>query len=431
MKEILKPEYPLRTVPDSSENPDYQLDVSKKIYELSTVMEISKEFISTLDSERINAAIVFNTMGVVGAKRGALFYLNPEQHELELCRAINFIHEPCILSPIKITEEEQGYLSKIVRPVFLSHLSEEDFKFLEPLRCNGCVIDPLLIPLITKDNLLGLLVLAEKLGTPYSDDDIALLSSLANQSALALQNVLSYRKVERLAEDLLVILERERRIIIEKEKMERYIPQAVIDEVHRSREEKLALGGKAQHCTIMFADIRNFTRLSEDMEPQRVVNFLNRFMTEMSRIIIKHRGIVDKFIGDSIMAIFIPGHDNRDDAERAVFAAIEMKERLKRLNREWKDEDLKIKIGIGINTGEVIVGNVGSEERMDYTAIGDNVNIAERLEAIAKGGQILINESTYRDVESIVEVKKLKPFKAKHREGAIHAYVVKRLKKGF
>lgn len=413
----------------SSEKLDYQSGLIKKIYELATVMEISKEFISTLDAERINAVIVFNTMGVVGAKRGALFYLNPEQHELELCRAINFIHEPCVLSSIKITEEEQGHLSEIVKPVFLSQLLEGDFKFLDSLKCNGCIADPLLIPLIAKDNFLGLLVLAEKLGTPYSDDDLALLSSLANQSALALQNALSYRKVEKLAEDLRVILERERRIIIEKEKMEKYIPQAVIDEVHRSREEKLALGGKAQQCTIMFTDIRNFTRLSENMEPQKVVNFLNRFMTEMSRIIIKHEGIIDKFIGDNIMAIFIPGHDNRDDAKRAILTALEMKNQLKRLNREWKNAGLKIKIGIGINTGEVIVGNIGSEERMDYTVIGDNVNIAARLECIAKGGRILINESTYRDVESIVEAKKLKPFKVKNREGVIHAYMVKGLKK--
>jgi class 3 adenylate cyclase len=413
----------------SSEKLDYQSGLIKKIYELSTVMEISKEFISTLDAERINAVIVFNTMGVVGAKRGALFYLNPDQHELELCRAINFIHEPCILSSIKMTEKEWSHLREIVKPVFFSQLLESDFKFLEPLKCKGCIADPLIIPLHVKDNLMGLLVLAEKLGTPYSDDDIALLSSLANQSALALQNALSYRKMERLAEDLREILERERRIIIEKEKMEKYIPQAVIDEVHRSREEKLALGGKAQKCTIMFTDIRNFTRLSENMEPQKVVNFLNRFMTEMSRIIIKHEGIIDKFIGDNIMAIFIPGHDNRDDAKRAILTALEMKNQLKRLNREWKDAGLKIKIGTGINTGEVIVGNIGSEERMDYTVIGDNVNIAARLECIAKGGWILINESSYRDVESIVEAKKLKPFKVKNREGVIHAYMVKGMKK--
>ncbi len=177
--------------------------------------------------------------------------------------------------------------------------------------------------------------------------------------------------------------------------------------------------------TIFFSDIRGFTPMSESLGPEEVVHILNEYFSAMASIIFKYEGTLDKFMGDAIMAIYGAPIDMPDHAERAVFTAVEMNEKMKELQAKWKREGKKdVNIGIGINTGEVIMGNIGSNERMEYTAIGDNVNLTQRLESVAEKGQILISATTYERVKDKINATMLDPIKVKGKTEKVLAYSV-------
>ena len=161
----------------------------------------------------------------------------------------------------------------------------------------------------------------------------------------------------------------------------------------------LKLGGETRTMTFLFSDIRGFTPISEKYkdDPEGLTKLINRFLTRMTDVIIKHGGTIDKFMGDCIMAFWNAPIDDPDHQEHAVDAAMEMQEELEMLNAELVAEGLpQIKIGIGINTGEALVGNMGSLQRFDYSVIGDAVNLASRLESSSKtlGKTLVIGEYT-------------------------------------
>ena len=179
------------------------------------------------------------------------------------------------------------------------------------------------------------------------------------------------------------------------------VPSQVADEIEEMGQEELALGGTRREITVLFTDIKNFTGMCEKLSPETIVNILNEFFTEMVKIIHKHNGLVDKFIGDAIMALWGSPKvlERHLQANLAAQCALAMKQELKQLNHTWQktgfiSEDLSIRIGI--NTDEAITGNVGSLQRIQFSAIGDGVNVASRLEAVNKvyGTTILLSDKT-------------------------------------
>ena len=178
------------------------------------------------------------------------------------------------------------------------------------------------------------------------------------------------------------------------------VPAQIADEIERMDQEQLALGGIKREITILFADIKNFTGHCEKHEPDVIVNILNKFFTEMVMVIHEHNGLVDKFIGDAIMAIWGSPKvlEKKTQADLAVKCALAMKKELSELNKIWERMGLieKLNIRIGVNTAEAVTGNVGSPERMQFSAIGDGVNVASRLEAVNKVYEtdILISDNT-------------------------------------
>ncbi|MFA5129172.1 MAG: adenylate/guanylate cyclase domain-containing protein [Patescibacteria group bacterium] len=175
-----------------------------------------------------------------------------------------------------------------------------------------------------------------------------------------------------------------------------YVAKDVVNEI-LAHPEKVKLGGETKNLTILFSDIRGFTSVSEKMGAQSLVGLLNKYLTAMAEIVLDNRGVVDKFIGDAIMAFWGAPLPMENHAEAAVRTALLMSRELKKRNNEWKKLNYpEIKIGIGLNTGEAVVGNIGSHERFDYTVIGDNVNLASRLEGLTKfyGAGIIVSETT-------------------------------------
>ncbi|MEM1417158.1 MAG: adenylate/guanylate cyclase domain-containing protein [Myxococcota bacterium] len=196
------------------------------------------------------------------------------------------------------------------------------------------------------------------------------------------------------AADLAASEERLRREAAIRHDLGRYLPADLVDKVVR-REQDMNLGGSRRDVTVLFADVVAFTPLTDELSAEEVVALLNELFTILTEIVFRHGGTVDKFIGDCVMAMWGAPRDMPDHAARALAAAEDMMRWLEAGNEAWRERHgVVIQLAIGINSGEAIVGNVGSETRMEFTAIGDTVNVAARLESIARPSQILATEAT-------------------------------------
>jgi len=207
----------------------------------------------------------------------------------------------------------------------------------------------------------------------------------------------------------------------------KYVSEEVAREIlEKTSKDKVKLEGSKRVITVMFADIRGFTSISEKLSPEKVVSMLNYYLSSMTDIVLENKGTLDKYAGDEIMALFNVPLGQEDHAFKAIKVALEMQEAIKELGR--KTEFPGIKYGIGINTGEAIVGNIGSEKRMDYTAIGDAVNIASRLCSQAKPDQVLISESTYNLAKEKIIAKKIGKIKVKGKAKPLLVYQAIKIK---
>ena len=189
----------------------------------------------------------------------------------------------------------------------------------------------------------------------------------------------------------------------------KYISPEVAKKVLADR-EGLTLSGERRECVIMFTDIRGFTALSEKAAPEKIVAELNEYFTFMVDVVFKYQGTLDKFIGDAVMAVWGAPVPFEDKELRAVKAALEMMEALTRLNVKRASRNLlPITMGVGISTGMVVSGNIGSDKRTDYTVIGEEVNLASRICAVAAPGKILISAFTLHKLKGLVETRALEP----------------------
>jgi len=203
-----------------------------------------------------------------------------------------------------------------------------------------------------------------------------------------------------------------------------YVSPQIVEQLIKSP-DKLSLAGELKQLTVFFSDIRGFTSISESLEPDRLASFMNEYLTAMSEIIMEFRGTLDKFIGDAVMAIWGAPLDDDDHAFHAVQAAFRMQTSLHELRRKWENQGLpRLEIGIGINSGLVSIGNFGSKFRFDYTVMGDNVNLAARLESANKeyGTGIIISEHTKKALGDRVFCRFLDKVRVKGKEEAVCIY---------
>jgi len=208
----------------------------------------------------------------------------------------------------------------------------------------------------------------------------------------------------------------------------RYVPEAVVEEI-LADPERINPGGEEREVTVLFSDIVGFTSIAEQLQPTELVDLLNEYLGEMATIVKQdYKGTLDKFVGDAVIAIFGAPLSGENDAERAVGAALAMQKRAQELQQQWQErgEEFSFDLGIGINTGKAVVGNIGSEERVNYTCIGDTVNLAARLEGATREqeGKILISEATYKKVKDNFLCQKVKKFRVKGKKEPVEAYQV-------
>ncbi len=289
-------------------------------------------------------------------------------------------------------------------------ISDDRFRASSSLRLAG-IRSAMCAPLIYKDKVFGLFY-ADCLSKAYafSRDELNIFSVVAAEAAISFDNARSH---EELAQR-----------VVERKALERFLSSSIVEKI-LANPDQVHLGGENQTATVLFADIRGFTRMSENMEPQRVVELLNEYFTEMTDLIFDNGGTLDKYLGDGIMALFGAPIAKPDDVQRSVKTAIEMQRAMKQLNKAWEEKGQRpLKMGIGVNTGQVTAGNIGSTKRMDYTCIGDAVNLSSRLCANAAGGQILVSESTFRSVQANFPTKKLEAIRVKGKEMPVEVYEI-------
>lgn len=216
------------------------------------------------------------------------------------------------------------------------------------------------------------------------------------------------------------------RLLQDRDRLAKYFSKDVVDLV-LNNPESLGQGGQRMTATVLFADIRNFTQLSTVMQPEQVVELLNRYFSTMVDIIFKNGGTLDKFLGDGLMALFGVPYSIEKPEERAVRTALEMLEALQVMNRELEAKGmLRLDIGVGINAGPVVAGNIGSSQRHEYTVIGDTVNLAARLEALNKETrtQILVSASVYDSIRNTFRTRQLGPLRIRGKPEPLEVYAV-------
>lgn len=265
------------------------------------------------------------------------------------------------------------------------------------------ITDPIGNVVSTMKEIITTNDLSKRVKVEY-DDEIGYLATWFNYMIEDLE--IAYNKIKEYAYKSVLAKNNEERI---RHIFQKYVPAEVIDEVMKSSGKELLIG-KKQVVTILFSDIRSFTTISERMSAEELVTSLNTYFNLMVGIIIQHKGIIDKFIGDAIMAIFGAPAIHEDDPLQATITGLEMLESLKSFNqRQRKLGKPPFRIGIGINTGEVVVGNIGSTQKLDYTCVGDTVNLASRLEGLTKLYRvpIIISEHTHKDLNGRVKAREL------------------------
>ncbi len=204
----------------------------------------------------------------------------------------------------------------------------------------------------------------------------------------------------------------------------RYVGKDVVDQMILSQEED-PLANERCEATLLFADIRSFTTISERMNPEEIISMLNEYFDAMVDIIFKHGGILDKFVGDELMAVFRQKQDKSKGPLNAVAAAVDMRTKVRDLMQDRNASGKQVfEVGIGINTGQVVMGNVGAKNRLDYTVIGDTVNVAARLEQMAEGQEIVVSEDTWQYCKDHVPMREKGEITVKNRVLPVKCYEV-------
>ncbi|HRH45997.1 MAG TPA: adenylate/guanylate cyclase domain-containing protein [Pyrinomonadaceae bacterium] len=304
----------------------------------------------------------------------------------------------------KVMREKVALLSQDAK-------SDAQFSGSESIVLQG-VRSTICAPLITESNVHGV-VYADRLDpfATFSQEDLELISAVAAQTAVTVETIKAHKRLAR--EE------------IARANYSRFMPEYVVKQL-LEKPDSFRLGGINQTITVLFADIRGFTSLSEHENPEKMVRLLNRYFSAMTEIIFEFGGTLDKYIGDGLMAIFGAPTATPDDPKNALKTAVAMQKRLLHLNKELREENFPtVQIGIGLHTGEATVGYIGSDKRSEYTAIGDTVNLAARLESNAHPGQILISDATAKLCENIFPLEAKEPLTVKNRLQPVSLFEVK------
>jgi adenylate cyclase len=384
------------------------LQALKQDYErLRIGHEFQRQVGTERDAQRLCEKILDVAFQLVPADNGVLFLEQPDGGLLP--RAVKRRRpsgEEVVLSDTvleRVRESRQGLLTA-------DAVLDARFSGSESLVGRG-IRSAMAVPLVSSDVLRGVLFVDTRERThAFGEKDLRVLSGIAAQAAVALENAELERKLERDA--------------IARAELCRFLSPAVAEMVVKGQVELLRQGQLVE-VSVLFVDIRGFTSMAEQDAPSEVVGMLNEFFTAMAEVVFRHEGNLDKFIGDCVMAVWGPPRSHGDDPARALRAALEMQQAVERLNagREASGRP-PLQVGVGVNTGQAVVGYMGSAERHEFTAIGDPVNLASRLCGLAQGGEVLATSDTVERAGGGFVVEEFSVSRVKGKERGVRTFRV-------
>ena len=422
--------------PSSSDAAHSQRELERRIFHLKTLYEVSQVIGSLRDPQQIMKNLLLMVIGTFGALKGVAFLVDVQQGRVAVATQRSM--GKTVLTELS-QAVEAGYLNDIKDVTDIQQAGKKIFALFTASQIQ------VWIPFSVNENFKGCLGLGAKmLGEPYTPDDQELLSTLANQLTIALDNALAYMEIQQLNVGLeATVQERtaELRTTLEKltevnqqlelhnrfirETFGRYLSNAVVASLLESP-TGLELGGVRRHVTILMSDLRGFTSLVGRLAPEQVVTIINRYLGAMVDVILKYEGTINEFIGDAIFVIFGAPLWWPDHAQRAVACAVAMQLAMAEVNTQNRQDGLpEVEMGIGVNTGEVVVGNIGSHRRTKYGVLGTHVNLTSRIESYTIGGQILISESTLQAVGPILRIAQQMEIEVKGIDRPITIYDVR------
>ena len=366
---------------------------------LRVSFELTRVIAGELDVDRLLEKILSTAFQLLPADRGVVLLLDPG----------GTLQPRCVRTKRSEANEQVALSTTIINEVLRDRaavlssdaLMDARFKGAQSIIMQG-IRSSIAVPLIHSTQLLGVMVLDSQVAAnAFSEKDLQLTQAFANQAAVAIQNGLFAAKIEKEA--------------LTRQRFQRLLSPAIAELVV-SGEVEVEKGGRSRNVSVYFSDIRGFTAMSERKTAQEIVDMLNEYFELMVEVVFKYEGTLDKFVGDEIMALFGAPVHHEDDAYRSVKVAVEQMHALEEWNlvRVAEGED-PVQIGIGINSGEVVAGYLGSSKALEYTVIGDVVNTASRLCSTAKAGEILISRSTYELVKDAFVCEELPPVQVKNK----------------
>ncbi|MFN8653049.1 MAG: adenylate/guanylate cyclase domain-containing protein [Gemmatimonadales bacterium] len=375
---------------------------------LSLLLEVSQKLSGELDLDKLLGRVVTTTFDVMNVDRVSV-HLSTETGDLVPRVSKSRLGDASAqLVPRSIARKA---VEERVAILTDNAVADDRFKggqsiMLQSVRSAMC------IPLMAgPEQVLGILYVDNLTATnSFVDEDLQFLIAFGGLAAIAIKN-------SRFAEQI-------QREAMVRQNFERYFAPNVAAEIAQ-QQGAVKLGGDKRPVTILFSDIRGFTSMSEHMKPEDIAGLLSDYFTEMVDIIFAHGGTLDKFIGDAIMALWGAPIGHADDPDRAMQAAIAMQRAIAALNAKWEAQGRPlVNVGIGINYGETFAGNIGSHLRLEYTVIGDAVNVASRLCSNAHGGEILISDPLYQVLKQKPSVNARAPLVVKNRAQAVSVWSV-------
>jgi adenylate cyclase len=384
---------------------------ARQALKLQMLLEVAQKLTAELDLDRLLRTVVDTTFEIMSVDRVTIVLRNEETGELVPTISRSRIGEAqTVQIPRSIAEKVMQEAVAVV-----SQNAPEDSRFrgqsilLQSVRSAMC--SPLMA---SADRVLGLLYVDNLTATnTFTDEDLQFLVAFSGLAAIGIKN-------SRYAEQI-------RRESTVRSNFERYFAPNVAAEIAQQG-EAIRTGGERRPTTVLFSDIRGFTAIAEGMGTDAIAQFLSEYFTEMVEVIFEHGGTLDKFIGDAIMALWGAPIAHTDDPDRALRAALAMQRSIGRLNERWASQGRpEIGVGIGINHGEVFAGNIGSHRRLEYTVLGDPVNIASRLCAEAGPGEVLVSEQFLRVVREQVVCDYLPELALKGKAQVTQVYRVREL----
>ena len=375
--------------------------VIKRNRELDTIRQVGSALASsTFDISKVLKYTMDMIREVMNVEAGSLLFL--EGDELEIAVAFNIKIKSMKKFRLKLGQGIAGYVAARGKSILVNDIEKSPHFFPMVDHSSGFTTQSALcVPMVSQGKVIGVIEVLNKINGEFDTDDKDLLQSIATSVCIALENARLYKETVSMAEQ-----ERDIRHMFQK-----FVPKEVLDKIIYDSENEKPVVEELKTLTLLNIDIRGFSALSRQIGSQKTVTLLNSFFSVMGGIVFKHHGIVDKYLGDGFLALFGAPVSSTEDAENAIAAGFEMKKSLEAVNRFMERKfGATVQMGISIHTGEVVVGNIGFEKKMDYTVIGDSVNTVFRLQNLTKSfpNGILISENTLRATRSRPDVGEIK-----------------------